>query len=122
MLRRASWSAAWLGGYGQPWGSTAMMAIYRVRLGGVLCALILLASVVGLRTEVNTYHFLTRRTIVYAPLISGLCAQETPIELRQSAESEMSSKLSESDQRYKSLGFERTFDGSAGGIHLVTAR
>ena len=28
----------------------------------------------------------------------------------------MSSKLSESDQRYKSLGFERTFDGSAGGI------
>ena len=47
-----------------------MMAIYRVKLGGVLCALILLASVVGLRTEVNTYHFLTRRTIVYAPLIS----------------------------------------------------
>ena len=45
-----------------------------------------------------------------------MCAQETPIELRQSAVTEMSSKLSESDQRYKSLGFERTFDGSAGGI------
>ena len=93
-----------------------MMAIYRVKLGGVLCALILLASIVGLRTEVNTYHFLTRRTIVYAPLISGLCAQETPIELRQFGK-QMSSKPSDkNDERYKALGFESVFDGSTGGI------
>ena len=47
-----------------------------------------------------------------------MCAQETPIELRQSAVTEMSSKLSESDQRYKSLGFERT----AGGVLLNDPR
>ena len=68
MLRRAAWSAAWLGGYGLPWGSTAATAIYRVRIRGVLCALLLLASVVGLRMEVNTLSLLKRRTIVYALL------------------------------------------------------
>ena len=45
-----------------------------------------------------------------------MCAQETPIELRRSAK-QMSNKLSDTnDGRYKSLGFESTFGGSAGGV------
>ena len=52
---------AWHGGYGRLWGSTATMAIYRISIGGVLCALILLASVVGLRWEVNTLSLLNTK-------------------------------------------------------------
>ena len=42
-----------------------------------------------------------------------MCAQETPIALCQFA---MTSKPSDNDERYKTLGFESSFDGSAGGV------
>ena len=88
--------------------------IYRIVIVGVLRSqFLLLASLVRTPYEVNTFTSNTKNPFVRSAY-NCLCAQETPIELRRSAE-QMSNKLSDTnDDRYKSLGFESTFDGSAG--------
>ena len=53
MLAVALWTAVQHGGCRRPWGSTAVVPIYRRNLVGVLCSLVLLASVVRTPYEVN---------------------------------------------------------------------
>ena len=109
------WTAARYGGCRRPWGSTATVQIYRIVIVGVLCSQILLASLDRTPYEVNTFTSLKEVHYVHRSAYNWLCAQATPIALRQ-VEKSMSSKPSDNDDRYKALGFESTFDGSAGGI------
>ena len=53
MLTVALWTAVKHGGCRRPWGSTAVVPIYRRNIVGVLCSLVLLASVVRTPYEVN---------------------------------------------------------------------
>ena len=103
------------GGWRRAWGSTVMVQIYRIIVVGLLCSLVLLASVERTPYEVNTFTS-NKEGPLLRSAYNCLCAQETPIVLRRFA-NQMSSKTSDNnEERYKSLGFERCFDGSAGGL------
>ena len=55
MTTMAARTAVLYGGCLRPWGSTAGWQIYRIILVGVLGSYLLVASVTGLRREVNTF-------------------------------------------------------------------
>ena len=66
MLAAALWSSLALGGYRRPWGSTAIMQIYRIVMLGVLCSQILLASLDRTPYEVNTFTSYNEGPYVYS--------------------------------------------------------
>ena len=92
-----------------------MLQIYRIVIVGVLCSQFLLASLVRTPYEVNTFTS-NRRTLLYAPLITACVPRKRLLNCGDLL-NRCPIKLSDTnDDRYKSLGFESTFDGSAGGV------
>ena len=115
----AARAAGWHGGYGDHGGRSAIIDSDRRRIVGVLCSMLVLATLGGVLIQV--YLLLTFTSIVknpdYCIAYNCLCAQETPFGLPKFARmSKLSDDTAKDSERYKTLGFKSQFDGKPAGM------
>ena len=109
-------AACRLGGGDDHGGQGRRLGSHRRRMIGILCSILVLVELGGLLIQV--YLLLTLTSLVenptYCIAYNCLCAQETPLGLPKFAMSKLTKDVE--SERYKSLGFNAQFDGTAAGL------